>query len=88
MSNNNKGFSIVEIFLVIAVVVIMGLIGWTFYTKVIVGDTTTTDNGNTVTEVSMPEVNNTSDLQKAEDAVKEIDVDGAVDTSDIDASLE
>lgn len=86
MNSKNKGFAVVEILIVVAVIALIGFLGWTFYNKQLVGDTPSTVN--TSAEGVMPEVSNDADLQSAENALEGIDIDSAVDTSDIDASLE
>lgn len=89
MNKNDKGFSVVEVLVVIAVIALLGLLGWTFLSRQSANNASNTDtSNNTAVEVTLPAVNSKDDLQAAEDAVTAIDVDKAIDTSDIDASLE
>jgi prepilin-type N-terminal cleavage/methylation domain-containing protein len=89
MNKNDKGFSLVEALLVIAVLAIIGLLGWNFFNRQAANNTskTSTSNNSTV-EATLPAVNSKEDLKTAEDAINAIDIDGAINTSDIDASLE
>lgn len=86
--SNRKGFTIVEVLLVVAVLAIIGLLGWTYYNKFFGSDTNSQGSSETTSSVTMPEVQSSSDLQKAADAVNAIDVDASVDTSDMDAVLQ
>jgi prepilin-type N-terminal cleavage/methylation domain-containing protein len=82
--SNKKGFSIVEVLIVVAVLAIIGLLGWTYYGKFFGGETSSQE----AATASVPQVETSNDLQKTIDAVNAIDVDKNVDTSDITAVLE
>jgi len=87
---SKKGFTIVEVLIVVAILAVIGLLGWTYYNKFFGSDTGSQESSTntTTSSTTMPEVKSSSDLQKAADAVNAIDVDGSVDTSDISAALE
>ncbi len=82
---NKKGFSTIEVLIVAVIIVVICAVGWMVLKRQ--SDTKDTNNVST-SEASLPPVNSKSDLTSAENAVKSIDIDKAIDTSDIDASLE
>jgi prepilin-type N-terminal cleavage/methylation domain-containing protein len=85
VKSHQRGFSVVEIIIVVVVLGLIGFIGWRLYdsTKNKSTDMTQTDE----TSLRAPEVKNNEDLQKAEDFVNNIDLDTTLNTSEIDSSL-
>jgi len=71
----NKGFSIVEIVIVLAVLVIIGLIGW----RVWDANQASTDGTDTTqtTPADAPEVNSDADLDQADRALDETNIEGS-----------
>ncbi len=85
----NNGFSIVEGVVIVAIVAVIGALGWVFYNNFVAGDgSTSTSDSAVTTDKSMPAVETSSDLQKAEEAINAINIDTSVDTSAIDAALQ
>ena len=82
---NRAGFSGAEVVIVTAIVVIVGLLAWQFYERY-------TDNQietNTSESSQAPEVIESSrDLQRTADHLQDINLNGELDTSEIDAALE
>lgn len=83
---NQKGFSIVEVVLVIIVLAILVLVGWLFY-KNTNQMNKSTDQTTQQSKNEVPEVKNTEDLKKTEDYLKQSDIDKQLDTSEIDSAL-
>lgn len=90
----NNGFSLVEGVLIVAIVAVIGALGWVFYTNYMTSDDTTSSSTTvksddaTLVDESMPAVESSDDLQKAETAINAIDIESSVDTSTIDTVLE
>lgn len=81
LKSNQSGFSVIEILIVIAVLVVIGFVGWRF-----ISTKQQADNGTSQSQQA-PEVNNSDDLKEAEEFVEGTDVDGQLDTSEIDSAL-
>lgn len=71
----NKGFSIVEVVIVIAIISLIGVIGWRVWSanQAVTTDTDTTQT----TEQEVPDVNSDADLDKADDALDETNIEGS-----------
>lgn len=84
--NNQRGVAHLGILLLVVIVVAVGLVGWKVYEKQQATDAPAASQ--TETEASgVPQVNSASDLKEAEDYVRGTDVDGRLDTTEIDAAL-
>ena len=70
--SRNKGFSIVEVVIVIAVIGLIGLIGW----RVWDAQNTGTDQTDTTQTDTTPDVNSEADLDKADDTLDAMNVEG------------
>lgn len=70
----NKGFSIVEVVIVIAVIGLIGLIGWRVWDAQ--QNTGTEQTDTTQTETTAPDVNSEADLDKADDTLDAMNVEG------------
>jgi prepilin-type N-terminal cleavage/methylation domain-containing protein len=87
MSSNNKGFSVVEILIVVAVVGLIGFVGWKVY------DNRQSDNSKQQASTeqqdadAVPAVNGTSDLKESEDYLNSQDIDKELDTTELDEAL-
>lgn len=82
LSRNNTGFSAVEAVLVLAVVGLLAFGAWTFY------QTRQQDVAEQQQPSQPPEVNDSGDLEEAEDYLRDSDVEGELDTTAIDETLE
>ena len=82
---NALGFSAVEIVLVVLVVVVLGLLGWKFNEAYTNKDASETSQ--TTTQEEVPEVSSKEDVKKAEDYLSDVDLEGDLDTSELDAAL-
>jgi predicted negative regulator of RcsB-dependent stress response len=77
------GFSAVEFILVIAVLGLLGFIGWRVYDA-----NKPVENDTTQTEVSDEPIEKAEDLEAEADALNNQNIDEELDTSEIDAALE
>lgn len=83
---NNKGFSPLEIIIVVAVVAIIAVLGWLFWTNLQANDS---EQALTSIEQSQPPaVTDSKGLSESESYLNELDVDSALDTSEIDQTLQ
>ena len=82
MTSNNKqhGFSAVEVILVIVVIALLAFVAWSFF------DARSEDN-DTAQQASEQQIENSEDLADAEDLLLETDIDGELDTEELDESL-
>jgi len=88
MNNNQRGFGIVEGLLIIVVVGLIGLAGWVFVQR---QDDKNNSPGQ-LTEQAQPQdqppqVNNSEDLEKAENYLNDKDIDSQLNTTEIDQTL-
>ncbi|HET7630116.1 MAG TPA: prepilin-type N-terminal cleavage/methylation domain-containing protein [Candidatus Saccharimonadales bacterium] len=76
--NRQRGFSIVEIIIVVAVIVVLALIGWRLWQRM--GDDQPSDQTNSTTsqtsQQQTPPINNAQDLDKASRRLNDVNVDG------------
>lgn len=86
---HTKGFSVVEIGLVIAVVTIIGGLGFVFYNKWSANQATTaqTTTKSSPVATSAPAISKTSDLNAASAALDATDVTSAADTNALNSDL-
>jgi prepilin-type N-terminal cleavage/methylation domain-containing protein len=89
MRTSQAGFSVVEL---IIVLVVVGLLGFTSY-SVNKQHSDKTAKKNTAasqssTTSSVPTINSTSDLDKAEAALDQTDIDSSNDSSQLDSQLQ
>lgn len=77
-ATNQKGFSVIEVVIVLVVLVLIGTLGYLFLSR---QSETTTENGAASGSVKVETASILSDLDK-------VDVDKAVDTSTIDEALQ
>jgi Tfp pilus assembly protein PilE len=81
-SNKQGGFGLVPIVIIVAVLGLLVFAAWRIY-----------DNRQqpaaeqTQTQETAPEVNSANDLQAAEDYLNQQDIDGELDTSELDETL-
>lgn len=95
-----KGFSAVEVILIVAVVALIGFLGWTFYQAVTKQDSASDNSSKQETtgtaaqdigqgqDDTSPAVEDTSDLDDAEEYLNKTDVDKDLDTGEIDSALD
>lgn len=84
--NSQSGFSLIEGILIIALVALVGFLGWIFYQNT-QQPAPQTDTKTSQENSSVPAVNNSSDLKAAEEHTQGTDIDKQLDTSEIDAAL-
>lgn len=71
----SKGFSIVEVVIVIAILGLVGVIGWRVWSA---NQTETTESGTSqTTDSQAPDVKTDADLDKADDALNETNIEGS-----------
>ncbi|CAN5663182.1 hypothetical protein BH23PAT1_BH23PAT1_2750 [soil metagenome] len=83
--NNQEGFSAVAGLLVIVVLALIGFAGWRVLGNQEANNTEQTTSSEQQNDA--PEVNDEQDLEEAENYLDDQDIDGELDTSDIDQSL-
>lgn len=84
-SNKQFGFSLVEVLIVVALVGLVGVVGWKVYDN---GESTNnTTPAASQSKDTVPAVNNASDLKASEDYLNSQDIDKQLDTSEIDSAL-
>lgn len=85
MNKMQKGFTVVEAVILIAIVGLVGVIGWKVY-----DNSRAKDNVATTTTATdeVPTVTSASDLIDAEDYLNKTDIDSELSTSEIDEALE
>lgn len=92
LRHNQSGFSVAEILIVVVVLTLVGLIGYSFFAKQ--SDTNKPANNSTgqpakVENVSVaPEVNSVSDLDKASTVLDEADTASSSDSAELDSQLQ
>lgn len=93
-NHEQRGFGVVEIILIVVIIGVLGFIAWRVYDSGMLGGENEPKNSQqkepaeqTKTE-EPPEVNNEEDLQKAEQYLKDTDVEGETNTSEMDAALQ
>ncbi len=85
MRNKQHGFGIIETILVLVIVGLIAFVGWYVYNAQQEG--TTNGTSQDAQSESVPEVNNSSDLEEAEEFIESKDVDKQLDTGEIEESL-
>lgn len=96
MRNNKQyGFGVVEAILIIVIIGVLGFIAWRVYDSGMLGgngEPAKSQKNEESAEQSKtnepPEVNNEEDLEAAEQYLKDTDVEGETDTSEMDAALQ
>lgn len=90
MNSDNKGFTIVEIVLVLFLMVAVGGVGYYVWkSNQTASNSNTTNTSESVAESDeVPEIKNSGDLKEAETYLDQTDIDKQLDTSDIDSALE
>lgn len=89
--NNQSGFSVVELVIVLAVVVVLGFVGYSVYKSQNnkTDDTTTTSQSATASDVpSAPTINSTSDLDEAAIMLDQTDTSSSSDSAQLDSELQ
>lgn len=82
---NNRGFSVIEVLLVLVIIGLLAFAGWTVYKN---NDSEENSNAQTgTTQQTAPVVESTEDLTEAEEFLETADVDAELDTSEIDEAL-
>jgi predicted negative regulator of RcsB-dependent stress response len=85
--NRQRGFSAVEAIIIVSVVVALALVGWWVYDRA-QKDDATENTDTSQQDSSVPEVNNATDLDSAEQSLDNADVDaGTADESELDNEL-
>lgn len=75
--NRQKGFSIVEIVIIIAILVVLALVGWRLWQQMSQSnDQTATPTSQTSGQVQTPPIDNENDLNRAAQRLDSVDVDG------------
>lgn len=92
ISKNQLGFSVVELVVVLAIVGLLGFVGYKVYsqqqTKTADTPSQTTEQSATAKDVpSAPQIKTTEDLTKAEQTLDSTSVDGSNDSSQLDNEL-
>lgn len=83
MWNNHRGFSLVEVLLVIVLLALVGLAVWTWYDNREVAEP-----ADITPQESAPSVERLEDLETAEEYLSdEADPDAELDTSELEATL-
>lgn len=90
-TKSHSGFSVIEVSIVIAVIVLAAALGWVFYQNTMnqeadVTKSSETQSASTGSETA-PHINKTDDLGTAEKYLNSTDIDKDLNTSDIDSSL-
>lgn len=87
MRSNTKGFSVIEIIIVVVIVAILAVLGWLLWSNFVATD----ESDQTSTSIEQSEPPTLSDKQELSDSetyLNELDVDSALDTTEIDGVLE
>lgn len=87
LNKSQKGFGLIEILLTVVVVSLVGFIIWTFYQKQADKQNGSESNSSQAQQEQVPEINNSQDLEKAEESLQSTEIDKQLDTSEIDESL-
>lgn len=83
MWSNSRGFSLVEVLLVIVLLALVGLAVWTWY-----DNREATEPADITPQESAPSVERSEDLETAEEYLSdEADPDAELDTSELEATL-
>lgn len=83
MRNRARGFSLIEVLLVIVLLALVGLAVWTWY-----DNREATEPADVTPQESAPTVERTQDLETAEQYLSdEADPDAELDTSELEATL-
>jgi predicted negative regulator of RcsB-dependent stress response len=85
---NQKGFSAVEAILLVLVVALLVFVGWRYWDSQQVDEQPESATIEQQDQNEPPEINSQEDLQESEDFLLEQDIDGELDTSEIDEALE
>ncbi len=90
---NNSGFSVVELTVVVAVVGVLGAVGFTVYDRQqnkkvdVATQTTQNSQANNDDIPSAPIINSTADLAKAEQTLDDASSEGSKDSAQLDAEI-
>lgn len=91
-NNNQRGFGAIEAVLIIVVVALVAFIGWRLYAAYSNDQAPAAEQSSTQTSDAassdVPEVNNSGDLEDAEQYLKGSDVNAKLDTSELEAALQ
>jgi predicted negative regulator of RcsB-dependent stress response len=85
---NQKGFSAVEALLLVLVIALLVFVGWRYWYSQQVDQQPEPAAIEQQDQNEPPEINSQEDLQQSEDFLLEQDIDGELDTSEIDSALE
>ena len=80
-----SGFSVVEVIIVVAVLALIGFLGWRLMTGQ--SESTKTSSNDNTQQTEAPAVKSKDDLKDAEEYLSNKDIDNTLDTSEIDAAL-
>lgn len=84
--NKQHGFAVAELGIICLVVLVVGLLGYVFYDRLIEG-AETTETAQTATADSVPVIASTEDLSKAEAALNDAGLDDDATMDQLDAEL-
>lgn len=86
MKNNQTGIAHLGLILTVIVLAVIGFAGYNVYKNN--QDPSSHDSTDTIQQTDeIPQVNNADDLEAAEDYVNSADVDGQLNTTEVDSSL-
>lgn len=88
MNRAQKGFSIIEVAIVVVILGIIGFLAYSTYMHQQTAKVTSTQQSHTATDVpTAPAVNSSSDLTTAQQTVDNLNVDDGSDSSQLNSQL-
>jgi predicted negative regulator of RcsB-dependent stress response len=84
-TNKQAGFGIVEAVVVFAIIALVVIAGWFVYQRVNQDNDAANETSAQVEEA--PQVENAADLAESEQYLEDLDIDGQLDTSELDEAV-